>query len=131
MPASHIDIQPPKNLDQYVGQTYDFKVLKINLDRKNIVLSRRELIEQQKQLEELVNDLADVFLTDYKPTHERRAVSGYNHYFLGSIIVDIAVEQHGTQIARSIPILPQAGAFQVHAVGLAVLPSNPAGPAPG
>jgi small subunit ribosomal protein S1 len=48
MPASHIDVQPPKNLDQYVGQTYDFKVLKINLDRKNIVLSRRELIEQQR-----------------------------------------------------------------------------------
>ncbi|HZP61676.1 MAG TPA: 30S ribosomal protein S1 [Opitutaceae bacterium] len=48
LPASHIDIQPPKNLDQYVGQTYDFKVLKINLDRKNIILSRRELIEQQR-----------------------------------------------------------------------------------
>lgn len=48
LPASHIDIQPPKNLDQYVGQTYDFKVLKINLDRKNIVLSRRELIEEQR-----------------------------------------------------------------------------------
>jgi len=48
LPASHIDVQPPKNLDQYVGQTYDFKVLKINLDRKNIVLSRRELIEQQR-----------------------------------------------------------------------------------
>ncbi len=30
LPASHIDIQPPKNLDQYLGQTYDFKVLKIN-----------------------------------------------------------------------------------------------------
>ncbi len=48
MPASHIDVQPPKNLDQYVGQTYDFKVLKINLDRRNIVLSRRELIEEQR-----------------------------------------------------------------------------------
>ena len=48
LPASHIDIQPPKNLDQYVGQTYDFKVLKLNLDRKNIVLSRRELIEEQR-----------------------------------------------------------------------------------
>src|SRR5690606_14928467 len=48
LPASHIDVQPPKNLDQYVGQTYDFKVLKINLDRQNIVLSRRELIEQQR-----------------------------------------------------------------------------------
>ena len=48
LPASHIDIQPPKNLDQYIGQTYDYKVLKINLERKNIVLSRRELIEEQR-----------------------------------------------------------------------------------
>ena len=48
MPASHIDVQPPKNLDQYVGQTYDFKVLKINLERQNVVLSRRELIEEQR-----------------------------------------------------------------------------------
>jgi small subunit ribosomal protein S1 len=49
LPASQVDVQPPKNLDQYVGQTYDFKVLKINLDRKNIVISRRELIEEQRQ----------------------------------------------------------------------------------
>ena len=49
LPASQIDIQPPKNLDQYLGQTYDFKVLKINLERRNIVLSRRELIEEQRQ----------------------------------------------------------------------------------
>jgi small subunit ribosomal protein S1 len=48
LPASHIDIQPPKNLDQSVGQTYDFKVLKINHERQNIVLSRRELIEEQR-----------------------------------------------------------------------------------
>ena len=48
MPASQIDVQPPQNLDQYVGQTYDFKVIKINLDRKNIVVSRRELIEEQR-----------------------------------------------------------------------------------
>ncbi|MGB0370530.1 MAG: 30S ribosomal protein S1 [Opitutales bacterium] len=49
LPASQIDIQPPKNLDQYVGQTYDFKVLKINTERRNIVVSRRELIEEQRQ----------------------------------------------------------------------------------
>lgn len=48
LPASHIDVQPPKNLDQYVGQTYDFKVLKIDLVRQNVVLSRRELIEEQR-----------------------------------------------------------------------------------
>ncbi len=48
LPASQIDIQPPKNFDQYVGQTYDFKVLKINIDRRNIIISRRELIEEQR-----------------------------------------------------------------------------------
>jgi len=48
LPASQIDVQPPKNLDQYVGQTYDFKVLKINQERRNIVVSRRELIEEQR-----------------------------------------------------------------------------------
>lgn len=49
LPSSQIDIQPPKNLDQFIGQTYDFKVLKINLERRNIVVSRRELIEEQRQ----------------------------------------------------------------------------------
>ena len=49
LPASQIDIQPPKNLDQYLGQTYDFKILKINQERRNIVVSRRELIEEQRQ----------------------------------------------------------------------------------
>jgi len=49
LPSSQIDLQQPKNLDQYVGQTYDFKVVKIHLDRKNIVISRRELIEEQRQ----------------------------------------------------------------------------------
>jgi small subunit ribosomal protein S1 len=48
LPASQIDILTPKNLSQYVGNTYDFKVVKINQERQNIVLSRRELIEQER-----------------------------------------------------------------------------------
>ncbi len=48
LPASQIDIIPPKNLAQFVGNTYEFKVVKINQERQNIVLSRRELIEQQR-----------------------------------------------------------------------------------
>ncbi|WP_309397747.1 30S ribosomal protein S1 [Cerasicoccus maritimus] len=48
LPASQIDIQPPKNLDQYLHQTYDFKIVKINTERRNIVVSRRELIEEQR-----------------------------------------------------------------------------------
>jgi small subunit ribosomal protein S1 len=48
LPASQIDITTPKNLQQYMGNTYDFKVVKINQERQNIVLSRRELIEQER-----------------------------------------------------------------------------------
>jgi small subunit ribosomal protein S1 len=48
LPASQIDLIPPKNLQQYVGNTYEFKVVKINQERQNIVLSRRELIEQER-----------------------------------------------------------------------------------
>jgi len=48
LPASQIDVIIPKNLQQYVGNTYEFKVVKINQERQNIVLSRRELIEQER-----------------------------------------------------------------------------------
>ncbi|MBI2947360.1 MAG: S1 RNA-binding domain-containing protein, partial [Verrucomicrobia bacterium] len=48
LPASQIDIIPPKNLAAFVGNLYDFKVVKINQERQNIVLSRRELIEQER-----------------------------------------------------------------------------------
>lgn len=68
LPSSQIDIQPPKNLDQYVGQTYDFKVLKINLERKNIVVSRRELIEEQRAAKRRQ------LLEEVKPGDRRRGV---------------------------------------------------------
>ena len=48
LPASQIDVSTPKNLAQFVNNTYDFKVVKINQERQNIVLSRRELIEQER-----------------------------------------------------------------------------------
>ena len=48
LPASQIDIIPPKDLQQFVGNTYDFRIIKINDDRRNIVISRRELIEQER-----------------------------------------------------------------------------------
>ena len=48
LPSSQIDVIPPRNLDDYVGKTFKFKVVKINQERKNIVLSRRELIEFER-----------------------------------------------------------------------------------
>ncbi|NGX38807.1 MAG: 30S ribosomal protein S1 [Chlamydiae bacterium] len=48
LPGSQIDNKRIKNLDDYVGQTFDFKILKINTERKNIVVSRRELLEEER-----------------------------------------------------------------------------------
>src|SRR4028119_667110 len=41
LPGSQIDIRPVKNLDQYIAKEFEFKVIKFNKKRGNIVLSRR------------------------------------------------------------------------------------------
>ena len=66
LPASQIDITPPKNLNVYVGNTYEFKVVKINQERQNIVLSRRELIEQER------NEKRSKLLTEMMPGDIRK-----------------------------------------------------------
>ncbi len=48
---------------------------------------QREYKWQDKQIQELVDDLTGKFLDDYDPTHARKQVGNYGHYFLGSIIV--------------------------------------------
>ncbi len=48
LPSSQVDVVPPRNLPDFVGKNFDFKVVKINAERQNIVLSRRELIEQER-----------------------------------------------------------------------------------
>ncbi len=47
LPSSQIDTQAPKDLGRYIGQTFDVKLIKIHKDRSNIVVSRRELIEEE------------------------------------------------------------------------------------
>jgi len=48
LPGSQIDNKRIKNLDEYLGKTYEFKILKINIERKNVVVSRRELLEAER-----------------------------------------------------------------------------------
>ncbi|MDR3459075.1 MAG: 30S ribosomal protein S1 [Verrucomicrobiae bacterium] len=48
LPSSQLDVVTPKNLQSFVGNSYEFKVVKINQERQNIVLSRRELIEAER-----------------------------------------------------------------------------------
>ena len=45
LPGSQVEVAPVKELEPYVGQTYDFKVIKISNERRNLIVSRRELIE--------------------------------------------------------------------------------------
>ena len=49
LPGSHIDIGPVRNLDDFLNQEYEFKILKINPDKNNIIISRRELLEEARE----------------------------------------------------------------------------------
>jgi small subunit ribosomal protein S1 len=47
LPGSHVDIAPAENMESYVGQKFEFKILKITPERRNIIVSRRELLEER------------------------------------------------------------------------------------
>jgi len=49
LPGSQADLRPIRNLDDMVGKTFDFKILKYNRKRSNIVLSRRVLLEKERE----------------------------------------------------------------------------------
>jgi small subunit ribosomal protein S1 len=68
LPASQIDVIPPKNLQPFIGNTYEFKVVKINTERQNVVLSRRELIEAER------TQRRAALLTDMTPGDIRKGV---------------------------------------------------------
>jgi len=48
LPGSQVDNKRIKNLDEYLDKIFEFKILKINTERKNIVVSRRELLEAER-----------------------------------------------------------------------------------
>jgi small subunit ribosomal protein S1 len=48
LPGSHVDIRPTRNLDKFVGQKDKFAVLKYNRARGNVVVSRRALLEKER-----------------------------------------------------------------------------------
>ncbi|HNV63824.1 MAG TPA: 30S ribosomal protein S1 [Smithellaceae bacterium] len=51
LPGSQVDVRPVKDLDQFVGQTMDFKVLKYDRKRNNVVLSRRSIVALERETE--------------------------------------------------------------------------------
>ena len=49
LPGSQVDLRPVRNLDKLLGETFQFKIIKLNKRRGNIVLSRRVLLEDQRE----------------------------------------------------------------------------------
>jgi small subunit ribosomal protein S1 len=49
LPGSQADLRPIRNMDEMVGQTFNFKILKYNRKRSNIVLSRRVILEEERE----------------------------------------------------------------------------------
>ena len=57
LPGSQVDLRPVRNLDSLIGKQCQFKILKYNKKRRNVVLSRRVLLEKER--EELKSDTLD------------------------------------------------------------------------
>ena len=51
LPGSQVDIRPVRDLDRYVGQSFQFNVLKYDRKRNNVVLSRRSILEKEHEAE--------------------------------------------------------------------------------
>ena len=60
LPASQVDIRRPGDIGEYIGRQIDAKILKIDTDRRNIVISRRKLIEETRSAakEKLLSDIS-------------------------------------------------------------------------
>jgi len=61
LPGSQIDIRQVKNFDQFIGQQFPFKIIKLNKARRNIVVSRRAVLEEErsKLREEIIKVLEE------------------------------------------------------------------------
>lgn len=89
LPGSQVDYRPVRNLDKYVGKAYKFKIIKLNKRRGNVVLSRKALLEKERETlkESTLSNLAEgqVFdgivknVTDYGAFVDIGGVDGLLH----------------------------------------------------
>jgi small subunit ribosomal protein S1 len=68
LPASQVDIRRPPDIGDYIGKTIECKILKIDEARRNIVVSRRKLIEDQR------TEMKQKLLAEIEPTQVRKGV---------------------------------------------------------
>jgi len=48
LPGSQLEIRPVRNLDGYLGQQIEVRVIKLNKKRGNVVVSRKEILEEEQ-----------------------------------------------------------------------------------
>jgi small subunit ribosomal protein S1 len=68
LPASQVDIRRPPDIADYIGRTIDCKILKIDEARRNIVVSRRKLIEDQR------TEMKEKLLREISPQQVRKGI---------------------------------------------------------
>ncbi len=49
LPGSHVDLRPVPDMDALVGKSFDFRILKINRKRTNVIVSRRVILEEERE----------------------------------------------------------------------------------
>src|SRR5262245_26405103 len=89
LPGSQVDLRPVRNLDAFIAQDFEFKIIKFNKKRGNIVLSRRVLLEAERaeMKEETLNKLQEgqivegvvKNLTDYGALIDLGGIDGLLH----------------------------------------------------
>jgi small subunit ribosomal protein S1 len=89
LPGSQVDLRPVRNLDAFIAQDFEFKIIKFNKKRGNIVLSRRVLLEAERaeMKEETLNKLQEgqivegvvKNLTDYGAFIDLGGIDGLLH----------------------------------------------------
>ncbi len=89
LPGSQVDLRPVRNLDKLLGETFKFKIIKLNKRRGNIVLSRRVLLEEKRETlrsdtlktleENLVIEGVVKNLTDYGAFIDLGGIDGLLH----------------------------------------------------
>ena len=68
LPGSQLDVGPVRNLDEYIGKEFEVKIIKINIERHNIVVSRREL------LVESLKDQRSKLMADMQINERRKGI---------------------------------------------------------
>ena len=89
VPSTHIELDPPADLSCFIGKTFEFRVLELDVDKERLVLSRRSVLlkQQRKETHELLGQLVPgetrsgtiSSLTDYGAFADLGGVNGLIH----------------------------------------------------